>query len=381
MTSQATLLRLIDLVYDAAVEPSQWPRFLESLAASLGGGMTCLTLEHPGESETPLTMTWGLDSGALDTYSQYYVGIDPFQAPIAAAAEGSVEFGEPLVPRAELVRTEIFNDWYRPNGLSTDSLGGVVMRRGGTPSVLGIYQTHDAPGYGKDSLELTQLLMPHLRRALEIYYRLGRAARSTATLLAVLDDLAFGVVLVDARGRVTAANRVARELAGQPGGILLKGGEVRGGRPEETRAVQGAVAAAIAAEREGTVVSGTTVALRRTPPRRPLELTVLPLRIRNEDGGPFDAASAAIFVTDPDCIFAAPSDQLQALYGLTPREAAVAAELSEGRTPRQIADRLGISVNTVKVRLQEVFAKTGTNRQPDLMRLLLSHASRIRLDS
>jgi DNA-binding CsgD family transcriptional regulator len=343
--------------------------------------MTCLTLEHPGESETPLTMTWGLDPAALETYSRYYVGIDPFQAPIAAAPEGSVEFGEPLVPRAELVRTEIFNDWYRPNGLSTDSLGGVVMRRGGVPSVLGVYQTHDAPGYGKDALDLTQLLMPHMRRALEIYYRLGRSARSAATLLAVLDDLAFGVILVDARGRLTAANRVARELAGEPGGILLKGGEVRGGRPEETRAVQSAVAAAIAAEREGTVVSGTTVALRRTPPRRPLELTVLPLRIRNEDGGPFDAASAAIFVTDPDCIFAAPSDQLQALYGLTPREAAVAAELSEGRSPREIAERLGISVNTVKVRLQEVFAKTGTNRQPDLMRLLLSHASRIRLDS
>jgi DNA-binding CsgD family transcriptional regulator len=39
----------------------------------------------------------------------------------------------------------------------------------------------------------------------------------------------------------------------------------------------------------------------------------------------------------------------------------------------QVADVLGISLDTVKTHLKRVFAKTGTNRQVDLVKLVVGY--------
>ena len=59
------------------------------------------------------------------------------------------------------------------------------------------------------------------------------------------------------------------------------------------------------------------------------------------------------------------------LFGLTPAEIRVAVAVVEGATPREIADRFGVSVNTVQIQLARVFDKTATHRQTDLVRLLM----------
>jgi DNA-binding CsgD family transcriptional regulator len=375
MVQPESVYQLIELIYEAATEPSRWAGFLEALSVTTGGGATILTLEHPGRTALPVAVTHGLDDGAVRSYADYYVGVDPFQQRIASESEGVLDFGDPFVPRRELERSEIFNDWHRPNGLGTDSFGGVVMRRGAVPSVIGGYQRRGSRAYGKDDLELVRLLVPHLKRALEIHYRLGEATRTAGVLLEALDGLAFGVILVGRDGRLVAVNRVARALAARKGGILLVGDDLRGNRPSETAAIRRLVGEVIGTTKGQGTGSGGTVTIRRPPPERPLELLVSPLRVPDSDAVP--GAAAAIFLNDPDDLGPASEERLRDLYGLTPREAAVASRLSEGRTLAEVAEVLGISVNTVKVRLQAVFAKTGTHRQAELTRLLASHFAQV----
>ena len=62
------------------------------------------------------------------------------------------------------------------------------------------------------------------------------------------------------------------------------------------------------------------------------------------------------------------------LYKLTPAETALVLALSNGATPEHFAEQRSISLATVKTQLQAVFAKTGTRRQSDLMRLVFSIA-------
>jgi DNA-binding CsgD family transcriptional regulator len=57
-------------------------------------------------------------------------------------------------------------------------------------------------------------------------------------------------------------------------------------------------------------------------------------------------------------------------FALTDREAAVTCLLAEGATIADVAQRLGMQVGTVRVHLRSVFAKTGTNRQAELVALL-----------
>lgn len=59
------------------------------------------------------------------------------------------------------------------------------------------------------------------------------------------------------------------------------------------------------------------------------------------------------------------------MFGLTAAEARVALALFEGLTPREAAVRLSISPHTVHVHLAHIFEKTATNRQAELIRLLM----------
>jgi DNA-binding CsgD family transcriptional regulator len=45
--------------------------------------------------------------------------------------------------------------------------------------------------------------------------------------------------------------------------------------------------------------------------------------------------------------------------------------LAQGESPREIADRLGVSVGTLRIQLKAIFSKTGVRRQAELVRLLL----------
>jgi DNA-binding CsgD family transcriptional regulator len=52
----------------------------------------------------------------------------------------------------------------------------------------------------------------------------------------------------------------------------------------------------------------------------------------------------------------------------------VFAQIAEGKTQAEIARALGIEIGTVKTHLLHIFAKTGTHRQADLVRLAASMA-------
>ncbi len=62
-------------------------------------------------------------------------------------------------------------------------------------------------------------------------------------------------------------------------------------------------------------------------------------------------------------------------FNLTPAEARVAVALASGHALEDIASRHGVSIVTVRTQLRAVFAKTGTARQADLVRLLATMPS------
>lgn len=83
-----------------------------------------------------------------------------------------------------------------------------------------------------------------------------------------------------------------------------------------------------------------------------------------------DRAAALVTLLDP---LAAPTPRSalwRAAFGLTAREADLAAELFSGRTLEEASGALGITINTIRVHLRQIFAKTHTSRQAELVHLL-----------
>jgi DNA-binding CsgD family transcriptional regulator len=93
------------------------------------------------------------------------------------------------------------------------------------------------------------------------------------------------------------------------------------------------------------------------------------VRLGDDESSHKDVSIAA-FITDPD-FFAGPSiEHLQTLYNLTRVEAEVVQLICRGCSPAQAAQRLRISVHTVRSYLKAIFSKIGVNRQADIVRLV-----------
>lgn len=65
-------------------------------------------------------------------------------------------------------------------------------------------------------------------------------------------------------------------------------------------------------------------------------------------------------------------ETLRLIFALTPTEARVALLLAQGLRSEEVALELGVSASTVAFHLRNLFAKTATGRQADLVALVLS---------
>jgi DNA-binding CsgD family transcriptional regulator len=72
-------------------------------------------------------------------------------------------------------------------------------------------------------------------------------------------------------------------------------------------------------------------------------------------------------------------DLLQCHFGLTPAEARLALQLVAGETLRAAAVKLSITYETARTELKNIFNKTGTCRQAELVIVIVTALPRLHL--
>jgi DNA-binding CsgD family transcriptional regulator len=103
--------------------------------------------------------------------------------------------------------------------------------------------------------------------------------------------------------------------------------------------------------------------------RLPLTALVAPFRAAGDGfGAKFPAA--ILFIRDPEALSPA-GLAIRLLFGLTPAEATVASALADGKSVEEIAMSVGVTLNTVRTHVKTILVKTNTNRQSQLVGLLL----------
>jgi DNA-binding CsgD family transcriptional regulator len=76
---------------------------------------------------------------------------------------------------------------------------------------------------------------------------------------------------------------------------------------------------------------------------------------------------------DPGNELDPPEEVLRAAFGLTPAQARLASALLTGKTLTSYAESAGISINTAKTQMRQIFQKTGQSRQADLIRVIAAN--------
>ena len=189
----------------------------------------------------------------------------------------------------------------------------------------------------------------------------ARPAPSWPRLATGVLDLLREAVLVLARdARLLGANRAADALLREGDGLALAAGSVVGSTPAATHALRQCLGQAA----HGEAGHLELPRLGRTP----LTLLVEP--------HPQDAAGspAAVIFASAGTRRELSEELLAARYGLTPTECCVTQLLCAGVDLDRIARELVISRNTVRGHLKQIFIKTRSHRQTELVCKLLSEA-------
>jgi len=184
-----------------------------------------------------------------------------------------------------------------------------------------------------------------------------------------------GIVLLDRRGSVVFANAAALRLGIDS--VCPDLARMLASRAGESAVVpSAAVKAAIEAGMSGNE-HVDFLSLDRVDGQRDLLVTVCSLVDETTE---HDAPAAALFICSGPRNEPAPLKALEALFKLTPAEGRIAWAFAQGLKPDEIAAAFDVSITTVAFHKRNIFQKTHTNRQADLIALLLTLPVSIELD-
>ncbi|WP_150294150.1 helix-turn-helix transcriptional regulator [Sphingobium estronivorans] len=222
---------------------------------------------------------------------------------------------------------------------------------------------------------LLKELVPSFQRALKLFFQTVGLQRRLLMSTAALETSGIGIILATPDGTMLMTNSIADVILAEGAGMCLFRGKLKATNADDTARLLNELrlmAAEQQAEADWRVYA--PLALRRPEGFLPLTVIVRPGPAFHPLRNPLQR-TALLILRDPEHRPIIPASTLSHLFGLTPAEALLASEIARGASVEEAANHIGISRNTARSQLQSVFLKTGTNRQGELVRMLLSSAA------
>lgn len=364
--------RMIDRIYAAALDTAAWQDVVEEMSALFGGSPVLLGFLLPGDSALGEHFQVGLREEYRDSYFENLLNHTPW----------STRFMQPFMDRfgdmsevlshVRLDETALYTDWMKPQGLAPVwPAGHTLVDAGGDPiGGFTIFRQEGGQAFTEEEFALVDPFVPHFRRALHTHLEIQGAQRVRTALAEAMNLLPTGLLLLDERRRVVLKNRGADRILELDDGLRLDRNGPSAEDARENASLQGLIADAMDAKAGGGSVATGFLAVSRPSRKKSFAVMVAPLL----DGGSSVVrdAAVAIFVADPNAGRLHDPEVLGAVYSLTHSEAELVRLLAQGMTLEEAAEARGVSMNTARSHLKRSFAKTGTSRQGELVRLVIS---------
>ncbi|KAB2680903.1 response regulator [Brucella pseudintermedia] len=181
-----------------------------------------------------------------------------------------------------------------------------------------------------------------------------------AALAAALDRLSIGIFLLEETGEVRMTNEAGRQLIGKADGLSLASTGLTTRFAKSAQSLKAALATVL----RDTGASQTLAVERGEGNPLVLQLSSVSLPGSN-------SRHAIALVVDPDKQADISAEVLVSLFGCTSAEARLAAALVAGKRLEDIGEEFGVKQTTLTFHLQNLFQKTHTHRQADLIALLI----------
>jgi DNA-binding CsgD family transcriptional regulator/PAS domain-containing protein len=373
MREDEQLSSLIGDIYDAALDPALWVDVLASCAKFVGGPAAAMFSRDTARQRCNAAYYCGIDPHYKRLIVEKYIKVEPLTMGHVFAKIGEPVAMTDVIPKDELLQSRGYREWGRPQGL-IDILNVALDKSATSASLLCVFR-HERDGQVDDKMRCRmRLIVPHLRRAVLIGRVIDLQTAEAASLADTLDSISAGMFLVDARGRIVHANASGHAMLAERSPLCAAAGKLAANNEDAEQALHDAFLAAGTGD-AAVGTKGIAVPLTAGNEERYVA-HVLPLTSgARRCAGTSYAAVAALFVHKAALDKPAPPEVIAKTFKLTPSELRVLLAIVEVGGPAETAEALGIAEATVRTHLHRLFAKTGTKRQADLVKLVAGFSS------
>jgi DNA-binding CsgD family transcriptional regulator len=372
MSFDPRVLRFIERLYESDAASGVMPGRLDPLADLFAASSVVLGHYNLGVPAGAVAETANVPAGFIRDYGQYYCRIDPFAHAAKRrvwTAPSHVYSGESLLSFAEYEKTEFYADFGRRHQLDHVLFTGLVDGPSGA-CALSITRSRRTGPFTSGQEQRLRLLVPHLVRAVTLEQTIASLQSERDQAYGALDCCATAAVVIDRSGRVVFVNRAAQQIIDQNDGVSLTPLGLTALSAVEDRTLGDLIRRAAGRDDGAERSVDGCMKISRASNKGPFVVTVARMSGREVVRPNTSGSAVVVLIHDPEQRAAVSLESLERLYGLTPAEARVAADLMHGLTVSASAERRGVAESTVRWHLHHVLEKTGAGTQSQLMRLL-----------
>ena len=373
MSDQEAFGSIMASLYDAMLDDTHWPATSALIDEACGiTGNTLLVGEGPKDDLRVLFVGLyerGQRREDLEReYLEVYHPIDERVPRLRQLPDSRLVPVTDLYTAEELKTSPAYNKIF-VRGHYQEGLNVRMDGPDGSHMTWGLGDPVASDGWGSSEIAMVKRLLPHIRQFVCVWQALVRAEARDTTVTALLDNSRIGVLHLDRRGRIMAANDRAASILRHGKVLSDRDGVLRARASADQSRLERLVAAALPTS--GAVPVGGSMLLHRSSLLPPFVVHVKPVGVPQPDYGARHVA-ALVLIVEPGNQHRVDPVLVATILGLTPAESWVAAGLAEGKSVCDMAEATGVTPGAIRWHLKQIYQKRSISGQVDLVRLVQS---------
>src|SRR5580700_2178729 len=240
MLESAALSDLIGQIYDAALLPERWPDVLRQTCDFASGTAAMLFWTDTASVRGGRQFSWNDDPHWTQLYFNQYIQYNPIIPLWSMTEVEKLVSIRDIIPWEEWVETKFYQEWMEPQGYIDNLFANLDRTEQRWASVAVVRDTSAGP-VDTEMRRRMSLLLPHIRRSVQIGRVFEQQISATLDLSAVLDALTAGAFLVDDSLRLQHANVVGQAMLRHGLPLSQVNGTLAAGAPPATRVLRSAL--------------------------------------------------------------------------------------------------------------------------------------------
>jgi DNA-binding CsgD family transcriptional regulator len=379
MISVQKFSELLFSVQGAVANPHEWEHFLGQLSWATSAPTAFVIFRDPQKGINQVSFHGGIHTAAereelyarsKQIYAECYGAQDPYHVALMRSGLAGAVPGEALVEPRALRMSEMYNELLSPLGFDYLCLLPINFRKD-VHHQLCIWRDSAGGTFDQEEREWLQLLEPHLRMALllqQTFQSKDAQLAKSEVLMNLTNNAAF---LLDRSLRLVHMNSSAEEMLRTGDTFRLAGGRLEVRDAFSQKRLRDLLLKVVSKQSIELSDPGGIVPLTILKPR-PHDMYALVAPVAIASGNHIASPHILILISGADDRAASVNPLMRRLWGCTEAECAIANLLLESHDILEMSEKRQVSIGTVRNQVKSLLAKTGTHRQSDLVRLLMS---------